>query len=93
MVSYARARAGPAASLTTLKVRFAMRARAIGCRGVRQINPTGKSAKTCPDPRAKIFRLTRRANQRYDSARLTRYEGRAHVTNARWDAVDADSCD
>ena len=24
------------------------------------------------------------------SARLTRQEGRAHVTNARWDAVDAD---
>ena len=53
-------------------------------------NPTGKSAKTCPALFQKIFRLTRRANQRYDSARLTRQEGRAHVTNARWDAVDAD---
>jgi hypothetical protein len=29
---------------------------------VRQINPTGKSAKTCPDLRAKIFRFRRRAN-------------------------------
>src|ERR1700741_5627405 len=58
-------------------------------RDVRQKNPTGKSAKTCPDRRAKIFRLTRRANQRYQLARLTRQEGRAHVTNARWDAADA----
>jgi hypothetical protein len=30
---------------------------------VRQNNPTGKSPKVCPSPRAKIFRLTRRANQ------------------------------
>jgi hypothetical protein len=43
-----------------------------------------------PVLRAKIFRLTRRANQRYQLARLTRQEGRlAIVTNARWDAVDA----
>jgi len=47
----------------------------------------------CPACSRKIFRLTRRANQRYQLARLTRQEGRAHVTNARWDAVDADSCD
>jgi hypothetical protein len=41
--------------------------------------------------REKTFRLTRRANQRYHFARLTRQEGRlAIVTNARWDAVDAD---
>jgi hypothetical protein len=26
-------------------------------------NPTGKSPKVCPAPRAKIFRFTRRANQ------------------------------
>jgi hypothetical protein len=33
----------------------------------------------------------RRANQRYQFARLTRQEGRlAIVTNVRWDAVDAD---
>jgi hypothetical protein len=30
---------------------------------VRQINPTGKSPKVCPSRRAKIFCLTRRANQ------------------------------
>jgi hypothetical protein len=58
---------------------------------LRQINPTGKSAKTCPVVLRKIFRLTRRANQRYQLARLTRQEGRlAIVTNVRWDAVDAD---
>ena len=45
-------------------------------RRVRQNNPTGKSAKTCPALSAKIFRLTRRANQRYQLARLTRQEGR-----------------
>ena len=39
---------------------------------LRQNNPTGKSAKTCPALREKIFRLTRRANHRYNSARLTR---------------------
>ena len=39
----------------------------------------------------KIFHLSRRANQRYNLARLTRQEGRlAIVTNVRWDAVDAD---
>ena len=39
----------------------------------------------------KIFRFGRRANQWFLSARLTRQEGRlAIVTNARWDAVDAD---
>jgi len=30
---------------------------------LRQSNPTGKSPKTCPSPRAKIFRFRRRANQ------------------------------
>jgi hypothetical protein len=39
----------------------------------------------------KIFLFRRRANQRHDSARLTRQEGRIMiVTNVRWDAVDAD---
>jgi hypothetical protein len=47
---------------------------------------------SCPAFRAKIFRLTRRANQRYQLARLTRQEGRlAIVTNVRWDAVDANA--
>src|SRR4029077_10299055 len=50
-----------------------------GCRDLLEV---------CPALPRKIFRLTRRANQRYDSARLTRQEGRAHVTNARGDAVD-----
>jgi hypothetical protein len=45
----------------------------------------------CPVQLRKIFRLNRRANQRYDFARLTRQEGRlAIVTNVRWDAVDTD---
>jgi hypothetical protein len=39
---------------------------------LRHNNPPGKSPKTCPALRAKIFRLTCRANQHYDSARLTR---------------------
>src|ERR1700675_5106672 len=52
--------------------------------------PTGKSPKSCPALSEEIFRLSRRANQWFDSARLTRQEGRlAIVTNARWDAVDA----
>jgi hypothetical protein len=38
----------------------------------RQNNTTGKSAKTCQASLEKIFRLTRRANQGHDSARLTR---------------------
>jgi len=46
--------------------------------------------KVCPARREKIFRLTRRANQRHYFARLTADEGRIMiVTNARWDAVDA----
>jgi hypothetical protein len=45
----------------------------------------------CPVMSQKIFHLSRRANQRYNLARLTRQEGRlAIVTNVRWDAVDAD---
>jgi hypothetical protein len=42
---------------------------------LRQNNPTGKSPKVCPAPRAKIFRLTRRANHCSKSARLTRERG------------------
>jgi hypothetical protein len=58
---------------------------------VRQNNPTGKSPEVCPVLRAKIFRLTCRANQRHYFARLTADEGRvAIVTNVRWDAVDAE---
>jgi hypothetical protein len=39
---------------------------------LRQINTTGKSPKVCPAPRAKINRWPRRANQKFNSARLTR---------------------
>jgi hypothetical protein len=59
---------------------------------VRQNNPTGKSQKTCPAPSRKIFRLTRRANQRYQLGPSHPEEGRlAIVTNVRWDAVDANA--
>jgi hypothetical protein len=54
---------------------------------LRQNNPTGKSAKTCPALRAKIFRLTRRANQRYGSRVSPVTRGVAHVTTRggmRW---------
>ena len=69
---------------------FASRASAVSIGELRQINPTGKSLKVCPALRAKIFRLTRRANQCSFYARLTADEGRvAIVTNVRWDAVDA----
>jgi hypothetical protein len=44
----------------------------------------------CPVLARKIIRYACRANHLYESARLTRQEGRlAIVTNARWDAVDA----
>src|ERR1700681_3780419 len=52
--------------------------------------PTGKSAKTCPAPPTKIFRLTRRANHLYKFAPShPRRGGSRVVTNARWDAMDA----
>jgi hypothetical protein len=57
---------------------------------VRQSNPTGKSPKTCPALAQKIFRLTRRANQRYQFAPSRPARGALRiVTNARRDAVDA----
>src|SRR6476620_7739050 len=56
---------------------------------MRPIDPTGKSPKVCRVPRAKIFRLTRRANQRYLLAPSHPMRGALrNVTNARWDAVD-----
>lgn len=55
---------------------------------LRQNNTTGKSVKTCPAPRAKIFRLTCRANHRHNSARLTADEGRSRSSRTcgemRW---------
>jgi hypothetical protein len=58
------------------------------------ICPTGKSVPLLifrsPAPLAKIFPLTRRANQIYNSRRLVPLEGRlAIVTDAGRDAVDA----
>ena len=40
----------------------------ISMRRLRQNNPAGKSPKVCRAPSEKIFRLTRRANQRYQLA-------------------------
>src|SRR4029077_18612681 len=45
--------------------------------------PDGQIKKTCPAPSKKIFRLCRRANQRFDSARLTREEGRVAIVTKR----------
>src|SRR4029077_12095140 len=46
---------------------------------VGQIRTTDR-VRQCPALPPKIFRLTRRANQRYDSAHLTRSEGRCDPT-------------
>ena len=54
---------------------FASRASAVSIGELRQINPTGKSLKGCPALRAKIFRLTRRENQRHYFACLTLLRG------------------
>src|SRR4051812_20610802 len=62
-------------------------------RRVRLISTTGKSLLIyripCQAHKVKIFRLTRRANHFYNSARLTRQGALAIVTNVGWDAVDA----
>ena len=54
-------------------------------------NPTGKSAKTCPAPLAKIFRLTRRANHHYKLAPSHPDEGRIARRHER--AVGCDGRD
>jgi hypothetical protein len=54
-------------------------------------NPTGKSAKTCPALRAKIFRLTRRANDHYKLAPSHPDEGRIARRHER--AVGCDGRD
>src|SRR5665647_1065075 len=52
--------------------------------------PDGQISKTCPSPRAKIYRLTRRANQGHGFARLIRMRGGSRSSRTlRWDAVDA----
>jgi hypothetical protein len=53
--------------------------------------PTGKSAKTCPAPQAKIFRLTRRANHLYKLAPSHPDEGRIASRHER--AVGCDGRD
>ena len=58
---------------------------------LRQTNTTGKSLKSLSIPSRKNIPLAPSGKSVINSARLTRYEGRiAIVTNARWDAVDAD---
>jgi hypothetical protein len=54
-------------------------------------SPTGKSAKTCPSPPAKIFRLTRRANHHYKLAPSHPDEGRIARRHER--AVGCDGRD
>jgi len=49
----------------------------------------GQISKTCPVPTQKIFRFTRDPNHPHNSAHLIHPRGVGHVTNARWDAVDA----
>src|SRR3979411_2663927 len=51
------------------------RAMANSSLALRQINTTGKSPKVCPDLRAKIFPLHRRANQKSNSARIAATRG------------------
>ena len=66
-------------------------ARPPGAREI-EIRQSGQRDARCPVVARKIFRLTRRANQRYQLARPARHEGRfAIVTNVRRDAVDATS--
>jgi hypothetical protein len=63
-----------------------------GLRDRCKICPTGKSAKTCTAPLSKIFCFALYPNHSYIHHRLVPLEGRiAIVTDAGWDAVDADS--
>ena len=58
---------------------------------LRSIDPTGKSAKLCPAPRAKTFRFNICANQLHVRRRPAPLKGRfAIVTDAGRDAVDAE---
>ncbi len=62
---------------------FASRASEILRHELRQNNPPGKSPKTCPAPLRKIFRLTLRANQFFNSARLIRMRGGSRSSRTR----------
>ena len=56
----------------------------------RRANHSPNFETPCPAPRAKIFRLTRRVNQWFESARLTQERGGSRSSRTlRWDAVDA----
>jgi hypothetical protein len=69
---------------------FASPASQIRLPPLRQSNPTGKSPKVCPSLHAKIFRLRRRANQRYQLAPSHPIRGALRTSRTlRWDAVDA----
>src|SRR5206468_7708287 len=86
---------GHAAALPTLRTTIAncvaACASTISCRSCDKSTRRANHPKICPALRAKIFRLTRRANQCSFFARLTADEGRIMiVTNVRWDAVDVE---
>jgi hypothetical protein len=53
----------------------------------RQIDPTGKSAKTCPAPLAKIFPFSRNPNHFTSIAIPSREEGRFGHRHERWDGM------
>jgi hypothetical protein len=54
--------------------------------------PDGQISESCPAPFAKIFRFAIYPNHFYIPRRLVPHEGRiAIVTDAGWDAVDADA--
>ena len=61
----------------------------IAARGMRPFGTTGKSAKAVYPFAQKYSASPRRANQGHNFAHLTYQRGVGHVTNARWDAVDA----
>src|SRR5260370_32857126 len=86
-----RARSG--ASIGVRRKKFSPKKPARKTKLLSRFNKSTRRAnhpKPCPARFGKIFRLTRRANQCFRSARLTRLEGRlAIVTDAPWDAEAA----
>jgi hypothetical protein len=55
----------------------------ISCRGLRQTGTTGKSVKTCPSLRVKIFRFRSSPNHAHNFVRLTADEGRSRTSRTR----------
>src|SRR5260370_26166998 len=86
-----RARSG--ASIGVRRKKFSPKKPARKTKLLSRFNKSTRRAnhpKPCPARFGKIFRLTRRANQCFSSARLTRGEWRLPiVTNPRGDAVEA----